>query len=89
MAERSDEQAKLTFTDYNQAAQDAVSTLDHDRDEPSRCARHKGIEQVKSDGWHDEQIHGGNLRHVIAYKGTPTLTGRARHGATAPTSRAG
>ena len=28
MAERSDEQPKLTFTDYNQAAQDAVSTFD-------------------------------------------------------------
>jgi hypothetical protein len=28
MAERSDEQAKLTFTVYNQAAQDAVSTFD-------------------------------------------------------------
>ena len=28
MAERSDEQAKLMFTDYNQAAQDAVSTFD-------------------------------------------------------------
>jgi hypothetical protein len=28
MGERSDEQAKLTFTVYNQAAQDAVSTFD-------------------------------------------------------------
>ena len=28
MAERSDEQAKLMLTDYNQAAQDAASTFD-------------------------------------------------------------
>ena len=28
MAERSDEQAKLAFTDYSQAAQEAVSTFD-------------------------------------------------------------
>ena len=28
MAERSDEQAKLAFTDYNQAAQEAVSSFD-------------------------------------------------------------
>ena len=28
MADRSDEQAKLAFTDYNQAAQEAVSSFD-------------------------------------------------------------
>ena len=46
---------------------DKVSSGEPDHD--------KGIEQVKSDGWHNEQIHSGNLRSVIAYKGAPTLTG--------------
>jgi hypothetical protein len=43
---------------------------------PSQPDNDKGIEQVKSDGGHNEQIHRCNLRPVIADKSTPTLTRR-------------
>jgi hypothetical protein len=50
--------------------------IDPDKLSPRQPDHDKSIEQVKSDGWHDEQIHGGNLWRVIADKGAPTLTGR-------------
>jgi hypothetical protein len=50
--------------------------IDPDKFSPCQPDHDEGIEQVKSDGWYNEQVHGGNLRRVIAYKGTPTLTGR-------------
>ena len=50
--------------------------IDPDKLSPCQPDHDKGIEQVKSDGWHNEQIHGGNRRRVIADKGAPTLTGR-------------
>src|SRR5262249_35045919 len=33
----------------------------------------EGIEQIEAKGRHDEQIHGGDLRRVIAQEGDPSL----------------
>ena len=51
--------------------------IDPHKVSPCQPNNDKGIEQLKSDGGNNEQIHRGNLRRVIADKGTPTLTGRA------------
>src|SRR5712664_1076182 len=37
----------------------------------------KAIQQSEADGRDHEQIHGGNVRSVVAQKGLPPLTGRS------------
>src|ERR1700686_54162 len=46
---------------------DEVSAVEPDDDE--------GIEQVETDSWNNEQVHGGNVR-VVAQEGPPSLAGR-------------
>src|SRR6266849_3022434 len=46
---------------------DEVSAVEPDDDE--------GIEQVETDSWNDEQVHGGNLRRVVTQEGSPSLAG--------------
>ena len=46
---------------------DQVSAAQTDDDE--------GIEQVEANSWNNEQIHGGNIRRVVAQKRAPSLTG--------------
>src|SRR6202047_27149 len=48
---------------------DEVSAGEPDDDE--------GIEQVETDSWNNEQVHGGNVRRVITQEGPPSLTGRS------------
>src|ERR1700738_5294849 len=48
---------------------DGVSAGEPDDDE--------GIEQVETDRWNNEQVHGGNVRHVIAQEGPPSLAWRS------------
>src|SRR6202051_584777 len=36
----------------------------------------EGIEQVETDSWNNEQVHGGNVRRVVTQKSSPSLTGR-------------
>src|ERR1700726_2306569 len=36
-----------------------------------------GIEQVETDRWNDEQVHGGDVRRVVTQEGPPTLAGWA------------
>jgi hypothetical protein len=45
-----------------------VSAVEPDDDE--------GIEQVKTDNWNNEQVHGGNDRRVVTQEGPPALAGR-------------
>src|SRR6266404_3095417 len=45
-----------------------VSAAEADDDE--------GIEQVKTDRWNNEQVHGGNVRRVVTQEGSPSLAGR-------------
>src|ERR1700723_1102185 len=47
---------------------DEVSAVQPDDDE--------GIEQVETDGWDNEQVHGGNVRRVVTQEGSPSLAGR-------------
>src|SRR6266566_6533267 len=47
---------------------DQVSAVEPDDDE--------GIEQVETDSWNNEQVHGGNVRRVVAQEGSPSLAGR-------------
>src|SRR5260370_32389473 len=47
---------------------DEVSAVEPDNDE--------GIEQVETDSWNNEQVHGGNVRHVVMQEGPPSLAGR-------------
>src|SRR5258707_529056 len=47
---------------------DEVSAVEPDDDE--------GIEQVKTDSWNNEQVHGGNVRRVVTQEGSPSLAGR-------------
>src|SRR6202035_4033594 len=47
---------------------DNVSAVDPNDDE--------GIEQVETDSWNNEQVHGGNVWRVVAQEGPPSLAGR-------------
>src|SRR5882762_6042958 len=47
---------------------DEVSAVEPDDDE--------GIEQVETDSWDNEQVHGGNVRRVVAQERLPSLAGR-------------
>ena len=33
------------------------------------------IEQVETDSWNNEQVHGGNVRRVVTQEGSPSLAG--------------
>src|ERR1700738_3842079 len=54
---------------WSDADPDEVSAAKPDDDE--------GIEQVETDRWNNEQVHGGNVRHVIAQEGPPSLAWRS------------
>src|SRR6202051_5116854 len=47
---------------------DEVSAVEPDDDQ--------GIEQVETDSWNNEQVHGRNVRRVVMQEGPPSLTGR-------------
>jgi hypothetical protein len=47
---------------------DEVSAVEPDDDE--------GIEQVETDGWDNEQVHGSNVWRVVMQEGPPSLAGR-------------
>src|SRR6266481_7695630 len=47
---------------------DQVSAVEPDDDE--------GIEQVETDSWNNEQVHGGNVWRVVMQEGPPSLAGR-------------
>src|ERR1700721_4272622 len=47
---------------------DEVSAVQPDNDQ--------GIEQVETESWNNEQVHGGNVWRVIAQEGSPFLAGR-------------
>src|ERR1019366_5381363 len=47
---------------------DQVSAVEPDDDE--------GIEQVETDSWNNEQVHGGNVWRVVMQEGSPSLAGR-------------
>src|ERR1700704_3295004 len=46
---------------------DEVSAVEPDGDE--------GIEQVETDSWDNEQVHGGDVRRVVTQEGSPSLAG--------------
>src|SRR5471030_2478978 len=47
---------------------DQISAVEPDNDE--------GIEQVETDSWNNEQVHGGDVRRVVTQEGPPSLAGR-------------
>src|SRR3979490_1816736 len=49
---------------------DEVSAVEPDNDE--------GIEQVETDSWNNEQVHGGNVRRVVTQESSPSLLGGPR-----------
>src|SRR6202051_4649446 len=49
---------------------DEVSAVEPDDDE--------GIEQVETDSWNNEQVHGGDVRRVVTQEGSPSLAGWPR-----------
>ena len=55
---------------FNDVGPDELSAAESDDDE--------GIKQVETDGWNNEQIHGGNVRRVVAQEGSPSLAGWPR-----------
>src|SRR5258706_8148276 len=44
---------------------DQASAVEPDDDE--------GIEQIETDSWNNEQVHGGNVRRVVTQEGSPSL----------------
>src|SRR5216684_3959264 len=50
------------------AEPDEVSAVEPDDDE--------GIEQVETESWNNEQVHGGDVRRVVPQEGSPSLAGR-------------
>jgi hypothetical protein len=53
---------------YCDVGPDEVSAAEPDDDE--------GIEQVETDSWNNEQVHGGNVWRVVMQEGPPSLAGR-------------
>src|SRR6266478_255826 len=55
-----------------------VSRRDVDPDEVSAVEPDddQGIEQVETDSWNNEQVHGGNVWRVVMQEGPPSLAGR-------------
>jgi hypothetical protein len=53
---------------YRDVDPDKVPAVEPDDDE--------GIEQVETDSWNNEQVHGGNVRRVITQERSPSLAGR-------------
>src|SRR5262245_21698638 len=51
--------------------------VDPDQLSPIQSNDDEGIEQVEANGWHDKQVHGRNLRRVVAQKRAPSLTWRS------------
>ena len=49
---------------------DEVSAVQPDDDE--------GVEQVETDSWNNEQVHGGNVRRVVTQESSPSLAGWPR-----------
>src|SRR6195256_193523 len=51
---------------------------DADPDQCSAIQPHddEGIEQVETDSWNNEQVHGGNVWRVVTREGPPSLAGR-------------
>src|SRR5476651_855592 len=49
---------------------DEVSAVETNDDE--------SIEQVETDSWNNEQVHGGDVRRVVTQEGPPSLAGRPR-----------
>src|SRR5450631_1611730 len=47
---------------------DQISAVEPDNDE--------GIEQVETDSWNNEQVHGGDVQRVVTQEGPPSLAGR-------------
>src|SRR3984893_8621582 len=47
---------------------DKVSAVEPDNDE--------GIEQIETDSWNTEHVHGGDVRRVVTQEGPPSLAGR-------------
>src|SRR6266576_5108208 len=47
---------------------DQVSAVEPDDDER--------IEQIETNSWNNEQVHGGNVRRVVTQEGSPSLAGR-------------
>ncbi len=41
---------------------------------PSQPNNHQNIEQIEADGRNHEQIHGRDVRHMVAQEGAPALT---------------
>ena len=50
--------------------------IDPDQLAPRQPNNDEGVEQAKANSWNDEQIDGGDVRHVIAKERAPALTGR-------------
>src|SRR6266576_1996954 len=46
---------------------DQVSAVEPDDDER--------IEQIETNSWNNEQVHGGNVRRVVTQEGSPSLAG--------------
>jgi hypothetical protein len=51
---------------------------DVDPDEVSAAESNddEGLEQVETDSWNNEQVHGGNVRRVVMQEGPPSLASR-------------
>jgi hypothetical protein len=37
----------------------------------------QAVEQIKANGWNNEQIHGGDVRRVVTQEGAPSLGRRS------------
>src|SRR5256884_2405212 len=50
--------------------------VDPDQDCAVEPDADEGIEQVETDSWNNEQVHGSNVRRVVTQEGSPSLAGR-------------
>src|SRR6267154_1099396 len=77
-ARRRENQAESS--DRNSASATGASTTRAPGSSPAFSAVYSDdnelIEQVKSDSWNNEQVHGGDIWGVIAQEGEPTLAWR-------------
>jgi hypothetical protein len=47
----------------------------HRRDTAAEPDDNEDMEQVETDSWNNEQVHGGNVRRVVTQEGSPSLAG--------------
>jgi hypothetical protein len=70
--------AHLRYLTCNPFCRRICCDVDPDKSLRSKPDDDEGVEQVETDSWNNEQVHGGNVWRVVVQEGSPSLAGRPR-----------